>query len=133
MGASRVSGRPVVRDGLLAVQRRLALASERGAVLEGRDIGTVVFPDADLKFFLEANPEVRARRRFEELFQKGVESSLPDVLADQQKRDMADSEREVAPLKAAEDAVRIDSSALPLSEVVHALETRVQALLDARS
>jgi len=132
MGASRVSSRPVVRDGLLSVQRRLALESERGAVLEGRDIGTVVFPDADVKFFLEANPEVRARRRFEELFQKGVESSITDVLADQQKRDRADSEREVAPLKAAEDAVRIDSSALPLSEVVHALETRVQALLDAR-
>jgi len=132
MGASRVSGRPVVRDGLLSVQRRLALASERGAVLEGRDIGTVVFPDADVKFFLEANAEVRARRRFEELFQKGMESTLSDVLADQQKRDRADSEREVAPLKAAEDAVRVDSSSLPLSEVVHALEVRVQALLDAR-
>jgi len=132
MGASRVSGRPVVRDGLLSLQRRLALAAERGAVLEGRDIGTVVFPDADVKFFLEANAEVRARRRYEELFQKGVESTLSDVLADQQKRDRADSEREVAPLKAAEDAVRIDSSGLPLSEVVHALETRVQALLDAR-
>jgi cytidylate kinase len=132
MGASRVSGRPVVRDGLLAVQRRLALAAERGAVLEGRDIGTVVFPDADLKFFLEANPEVRARRRFEELFQKGMESTLGDVLADQNRRDRADSEREVAPLKAAPDAIRLDSSSMPLSDVVHELESRVQALLEAR-
>ncbi|MEN9800074.1 MAG: cytidylate kinase [Pseudomonadota bacterium] len=133
MGASRVSGRPVVRDGLLAVQRRLALSAERGAVLEGRDIGTVVFPDADIKFFLEANPEVRARRRYEELFQKGVESTLGEVLQDQNRRDRADSEREVAPLKAAPDAVRLDSSSLPLSDVVHELESRVKALLDARA
>ena len=129
MGASAVSGRPVVRAGLLALQRRLALESEAGAILEGRDIGTVVFPDADLKFFLEANPEIRARRRYEELFQKGVESSLPDVLADQQARDRADSEREVAPLRAAEDSVRVDSSAAPLSEVVTRLENEIRQRL----
>ncbi|MBF5044059.1 (d)CMP kinase [Aggregicoccus sp. 17bor-14] len=129
MGASQVSSRPVVRAGLLALQRRLALESERGAILEGRDIGTVVFPDADLKFFLEANPEVRARRRYEELFQKGVESSLSEVLADQQARDRADSEREVAPLKAADDAIRLDSSAFPLSEVVTHLETEIRKRL----
>jgi CMP/dCMP kinase len=129
MGASAVSGRPVVRAGLLALQRRLALESEAGAILEGRDIGTVVFPDADLKFFLEANPEVRARRRYEELFQKGVESSLSEVLADQQARDRADSERAVAPLKAADDAVRMDSSAAPLSEVVTQLENEIRRRL----
>jgi CMP/dCMP kinase len=125
MAASQVSSRPVVRSGLLALQRRLALEAKKGAILEGRDIGTVVFPDADAKFFLEASPEVRARRRFEELFQKGVESSLEDVLADQTKRDRDDSARAVAPLKAAEDAVRMDSSSLPLSEVVHSMEHEI--------
>lgn len=113
MAASQVSGRPVVRAGLLQLQRRLALESEKGAILEGRDIGTVVFPDADAKFFLAASPEVRARRRYEELFQKGVESSLDAVLADQTKRDRDDSARAVAPLKAAEDAVHVDSSSIP--------------------
>lgn len=132
MGASQVSSRPVVRSGLLALQRRLALEAPRGAILEGRDIGTVVFPDADAKFFLEASPEVRARRRFEELFQKGVESSLDDVLADQTKRDRDDSSREVAPLKAADDAMRLDSSSIPLSEVVHAMERRIREQLQKR-
>ncbi len=132
MAASQVSGRPVVRAGLLQLQRRLALEAGKGAILEGRDIGTVVFPDADAKFFLEANPEVRARRRYEELFQKGVESSLEDVLADQMKRDKDDSARAVAPLKAAEDALRIDSSSSPLSEVVHNLEAEILRRMGAR-
>jgi cytidylate kinase len=132
MGASKVSSRPVVREGLLALQRRLALQAEQGAILEGRDIGTVVFPEADVKFFLEADPSVRARRRYEELFQKGVDSTLDDVLTDQTKRDKADSSREVAPLKAAEDAIRVDSSALPLSEVVQRLEREVRSRLQSR-
>lgn len=132
MGASQVSSRPVVRAGLLALQRRLALEAEKGAILEGRDIGTVVFPDADAKFFLQASPEVRARRRFEELFQKGVEASLEQVLADQMQRDRDDSARAVAPLKAAEDAIRVDSSSLPLSEVVHEMENEIQRRLAQR-
>lgn len=133
MGASKVSSRPVVREGLLVLQRRLALEAEKGAILEGRDIGTVVFPDADAKFFLEANPETRARRRFEELFQKGVESSLEDVLTDQTQRDKQDSQREVAPLKAADDALKVDSTAMPLSEVVRALERLVREKMAAKS
>lgn len=132
MGASAVSSRPIVRESLLSVQRRLALAAQHGAILEGRDIGTVVFPDADVKFFLEANPQIRARRRFEELFQKGVESSLPDVLADQTKRDKDDSSRAVAPLKPADDAQMIDSSSMPLSEVVTRLEAKIRTLMAAR-
>lgn len=132
MGASRVSGRPVVRSGLLGLQRRLALESEKGAILEGRDIGTVVFPDADAKFFLEADPTVRARRRYEELFQKGVERSLEEVLADQNKRDRDDAERAVAPLRAADDALRLDSSVLPLSDVVQRLETEILRRLSER-
>ena len=127
MGASRVSQRPVVREGLLGLQRRLALASPKGAVLEGRDIGTVVFPDADAKFFLEANPLVRAKRRHEELAQKGVERSLEEVLEEQNRRDAQDREREIAPLRAAEDAVAVDSSALPLPEVVDRLEREIRA------
>jgi cytidylate kinase len=132
MAASQVSSRPVVRAGLLQLQRRLALESGKGAILEGRDIGTVVFPDADVKFFLEASPEVRARRRYEELFQKGVESTLEEVLADQMKRDRDDAARAVAPLKAAEDAIRMDSSAVPLSEVVHTLEAEILRRMAAR-
>lgn len=132
MAASQVSSRPVVRAGLLSLQRRLALETPKGAILEGRDIGTVVFPDADAKFFLEANPEIRARRRYEELFQKGVERSLEDVLADQIKRDQDDASRAVAPLKPAEDALRLDSSTIPLSEVVHRLEQEILSRMSRR-
>jgi cytidylate kinase len=132
LAASAVSARRVVRDGLLGLQRRLALEAPVGAVLEGRDIGTVVFPEADLKFFLEANPDVRARRRYEELFQKGTESSLEAVLADQTKRDRDDASRAVAPLKPADDAVRVDSSSRPLSEVVQQLERTIRAAMASR-
>jgi cytidylate kinase len=127
LAASQVSSRPVVRERLLDLQRRLALEAKDGAILEGRDIGTVVFPDADVKIFLFADPAVRARRRFEELFQKGVDKTLGDVQAEQQKRDKDDSEREVAPLKPAEDAIHLDSTLLPLSEVVARAEAAVRA------
>ncbi len=127
LAASRFSGLPVVRNALLDLQRRLALAAEKGAILEGRDIGTVVFPDADLKIFLFADPAIRARRRFEELFQKGHEKPVAQVLADQNQRDKEDSEREVAPLKPADDAVKIDSTELALSDVVHQIESLVAA------
>ena len=126
MGASKVSSRPVVRQGLLELQRRLALEAKRGAILEGRDIGTVVFPDADVKFFLVAAPEVRARRRWEELRQKGSNVPFEEVLADQVRRDRDDSSRAVAPLRPAADAVLVDSSALPLDEVVRVLEEKVR-------
>lgn len=127
LAASRVSSQPVVRNALLELQRRLALAAEHGAILEGRDIGTVVFPDADIKVFLFADPAVRAERRYEELFQKGHEKPVDQVLADQNKRDKEDTEREVAPLKPAPDAVKIDSTHLHLSEVVHQIEGLVSA------
>jgi cytidylate kinase len=127
LAASQVSAQPVVRNALLDLQRRLALVAEQGAILEGRDIGTVVFPDADLKIFLFADPKIRATRRYEELFQKGTEKPVDQVLADQNKRDKEDSERETAPLKAADDAVKIDSTLLALSEVVHQIEGLVAA------
>lgn len=133
MGASQVSSRPVVRAGLLQLQRRLALASPRGAILEGRDIGTVVFPDAQAKFFLDAGADTRARRRYEELFQRGVETSISQVLTDQTQRDRNDASREVAPLKPAEDAVIIDSTSMPVSEVVQNLERIVRERMAARA
>jgi cytidylate kinase len=87
-------------------------------VLEGRDIGTVVFPDADLKIFLTARPEVRARRRHAELRARGKVVSFEEVLADQERRDAQDRSRAVAPLKAAEDAVLLDASDLDADAVV---------------
>jgi cytidylate kinase len=134
LGASRVSARPVVRAGLLDLQRRLALApANAGAVLEGRDIGTVVFPDADAKFFLTASPEERARRRHAELRGRGDRSSLEEVLADQLRRDRDDSQREVAPLRPAADARVVDTSGVALDEVVELLVREVQARLGRRA
>jgi cytidylate kinase len=132
MGASAVSARPVVRAGLLDLQRRLALAREnRGAVLEGRDIGTVVFPDADAKFFLTASAEERARRRHAELRARGQDVALETVLAEQVQRDRDDSERAVAPLRPAEDAVQVDTTGIPLEAVVERLAGEVSARLAA--
>jgi CMP/dCMP kinase len=134
LGASKVSARPVVRAGLLGLQRRLALApGNAGAVLEGRDIGTVVFPDADLKFFLTASPEERARRRHAELRAKGDAQSLEEVLADQLRRDRDDSQREVAPLRPAADALVVDTSGVPLDSVVDRLAAAVAARLAGRA
>ncbi len=131
LGASAVSARPVVRAALLELQRRLATAEgNRGAVLEGRDIGTVVFPDADVKFFLTAAPEVRAQRRHDELVSKGQACTISQVLADQQKRDRDDSQRAVAPLRPASDAVLVDTSGLTLEGVVDALAAAAQRRLD---
>jgi cytidylate kinase len=133
LGASAVSARPVVRAGLLELQRRLAASPEnRGAVLEGRDIGTVVFPDADLKVFLTATEDCRARRRYLELQAKGDPSTYQQVLEDQRRRDKNDSERELAPLKPALDARIFDSSGVPLDEVVEQLAREVEATLRGR-
>ena len=133
LGASAVSARPVVRAGLLDLQRRLASApGNRGAVLEGRDVGTVVFPDADAKFFLTAEDEVRARRRHLELQEKGDPQPFEAVLADQRRRDRNDSSRDVAPLRAADDAVVVDTSGLSLDAVVERLVAEVQRRMAAR-
>ena len=129
LAASQVAGRAVVRERLLGLQQRLGRSAERGAVLEGRDIGTVVFPDADLKVFLFAQPEVRAQRRHEELVLKGAATSLSQVLAEQTKRDREDSEREVAPLKPAADAVQLDSSRLDALGVVEQIESLLRGRL----
>jgi CMP/dCMP kinase len=117
-GASVVSARPVVRQKLLQLQRDLGHSATRGAVLEGRDIGTVVFPDAQVKFFLTASGDARAQRRHAELSEKGLQIPLEDVLADQQRRDKDDTERAISPLRAAPDAIGVDTTGLDLDEVV---------------
>jgi CMP/dCMP kinase len=121
-GASVVSARPVVRRKLLGLQRQLGRAAGQGAVLEGRDIGTVVFPDADVKFFLTASDEARAARRHAELHDRGLSVPLQEVLADQRQRDKDDSERAIAPLKPAPDAIVVDTTGMDLGEVVERCE-----------
>jgi cytidylate kinase len=118
--ASRVSALPSVRR--LLVDRQRALARERGVVMEGRDIGTNVFPDAAVKIYLTASPEVRAERRFRELQAAGAEVTLPDVLENVRERDRRDCERAVAPLRQAGDADLVDSTVMTLDEVVAAVE-----------
>ncbi len=115
--ASKVSAKPEVREVLLSVQREAAQEArgEGGAVVEGRDIGTVVLPEADLKIFLQAAPEERARRR---AHQTGREAELDRIREAIKKRDRQDSERETSPLKPAPDAVILDTTALSLDEVV---------------
>ena len=126
-GASVVAVHPAVRQALLAFQRGFA-QSLPGAVLAGRDIGSVVCPDAALKLFITASPEVRARRRFEELRSRGDAAMYERVLLDVVERDRRDRERAVAPLAVAEDAILIDTSTLDLDASLAAL----QAALDAR-
>lgn len=125
-GASRVSAHPGVRDALLELQR--GQGREGGVVLEGRDIGTVVFPDAEAKFYLTASPDVRAQRRRDELAARGTPPSLAEVLSEVTERDRRDSTRPVAPLRQAEDAELVDSSALSVEQVVELIVARVQAV-----
>ena len=117
LGASRVSAIPRVRAALLDMQRQAGETG--GVVLEGRDIGTVVFPDAEAKFFLTASAEERAERRFSELSRKGASTTVEATLADVKKRDKADTERPIAPLKQADDAILVDSSGKSIAEVVN--------------
>jgi len=115
MLASAVSARPVVRHYLLKIQRQFA--REKGAVFEGRDMGTVVFPDADIKFFLDAPLSIRARRRYDE-FAGRSDQTLEDVLRDMARRDRNDQTRALAPLRPADDAIVIDSANLSPEEVI---------------
>ena len=115
MLASAVSARPVVRKYLLDLQR--SMGREKGVVFEGRDMGTVVFPDADMKFYLNASQKVRAIRRYRELESKSFQT-LEEVEIEIGLRDENDRKREVAPMKPADDAVMIDSSYLSVNEVV---------------
>lgn len=117
--ASVVAAMPAVRAGLLTRQRRFA-AQASGAVLDGRDIGTVICPEAPAKLFVTATPEVRAARRHKELVGRGEAVTLDGILADIRRRDARDSGRSDAPLKAADDAVVLDTSALTVEEAATA-------------
>lgn len=124
-GASRVSRHPQVRSALLSLQRKLG--SQGGVVLEGRDIGTVVFPDAEVKVFLTASDEARARRRHAELVRGGHEVELTQVLKDIRERDALDSARDISPLRAADDVVLVDTSSIALNDVIDRLEALVRS------
>jgi cytidylate kinase len=124
-GASRVSALPEVRAALLGLQRRLG--AQGGVVVEGRDIGTVVFPDAGAKFFLTASSDERARRRVAELQAAGRPADFATTHAEMQTRDERYSTRAVAPLKQADDAIAIDSSGMTVDEVVAKMAAIVQA------
>ena len=114
---SPVSTLPVVRNKLLEVQRNIAKG--KNVIMEGRDIGTVVFPNADVKIYLDAAAEERARRRVLQNQEKGIESSYEEVLKGIKDRDKRDSTREIAPLKKAEDAMYVDSTNLSIEQVVN--------------
>ncbi len=116
MAASSVSALPSVRSFLLELQR--GIAHENNVVMDGRDIGTVVLPEADVKIFLTASPEERAKRRYEELINKGVSADYDAVLADLVKRDYDDSHREIAPLKPADSAIMVDTTGNTLEKSV---------------
>ena len=111
-----VAKTPLIRREMVKKQR--ALGKKQGAVMEGRDIGTVVFPRADCKFYLDANPRVRARRRYKELIKSGKQAAFNEVLADLKKRDLSDKTRSEGPLRKAKDALRIDTTSLTIERVV---------------
>lgn len=116
MAASRVSAVPKVRQYLFDLQKNLA--KNNNCIMDGRDIGTVVLPDADVKIFLTASPEARAERRYKELIEKGTEASYEEVLKDMVKRDYDDSHRAIAPLRQADDAILCDTSDIGLEESI---------------
>lgn len=127
--ASRLSALGAVRARMRELQR--AAGSEGGVVMEGRDIGTVIFPDAEFKFFLDADVAVRARRRYEELTAKGSSISYNQVLDQLRERDARDSSRALAPLKRADDAIVIDSTALDIPAVINAIREHILAAVNA--
>lgn len=124
--ASKVAAIPDVRAALVDFQRAFARRAG-GAVLDGRDIGTVICPEAEAKLFVTANAEIRAKRRYEELRGRGVDTSFDDVLADVHERDARDAGRTAAPLRQAEDAVVIDTSDLTVDEAIAAAIRAVEA------
>lgn len=123
--ASKVAAMPLIREHLLELQRKIA---ESGCVMDGRDIGTVVLPDAEAKFFLTASNRERARRRWAQLQQSDAEVTLNQVIADLKARDSRDSERDCSPLERAKDAIEIDSTTMRIDEVID----RVLAVLERR-
>lgn len=128
MAASRVSAIPAVRAFLLDVQRNMA--ATRSVIMDGRDIGTTILPNADVKIFLTASPESRAQRRYAELQEKGDPATYDEVLADMVKRDYEDTHRETSPLRQAEDAVLVDTSKLDLEQSIAAVKAVITDTLN---
>jgi len=124
-GSSIVSRHREVREELLLIQRKMAAAG--GVVMEGRDIGSVVLPDADVKVFITARPEIRAGRRHKEMIEKGFEVSIEEVLSEIEARDERDMHRAVSPLKPADDAWILDTSDLSLEDVIEKIAAMVKA------
>ncbi len=127
MMASGVSAIPEVRAFLLDLQRDMA--HHNNVIMDGRDIGTVVLPDAQIKIFLSATPECRAKRRYDELVEKGMDVKYEDILSDVIARDYADSHRDIAPLKPADDAVMVDTSGEDLETSVNKLVNLMRSRL----
>lgn len=111
---SPVAALPSVRSAMVA--RQQAMGRDKGVVMDGRDIGTTVFPDAELKIYVTASPEVRAQRRFDELKAKGMAADYDDILKNVKERDYIDSHREVSPLRKADDAIELDNSNMTIAE-----------------
>ena len=128
MAASNVSAIPAVREFLLSMQREMAIKHD--VIMDGRDIATVVLPDAGLKVFLTATAEVRAQRRYLELQEKNIETTFEEVLSDMIKRDKNDSERALAPLKPAPDSIILDTTFFDLEESFNALSDIVSSRFD---
>lgn len=131
MMASKCSALPVVRAFLLDMQRNLA--KTQNVVMDGRDIGTVVLPQAQVKIFLTASVRARSERRYKELIEKGENVTLEEVMADVEKRDYNDSHREIAPLKPAEGGVIVDTTELNFEESLEALKNTVKAVLEGEN
>lgn len=124
---SKIAALPFVRTTLVAQQQRMGV--DKGIVMDGRDIGTVVFPHAELKVFVTASAEVRAQRRYDELQQKGMPARYDDILKNVQERDYIDSHREVSPLRKADDAIELDNSNLTIDEQQQWLLQQVDKVL----
>ncbi len=124
MAASNVSAVPAVRAFLFDLQRDIAAKND--CIMDGRDIGTVVLPNAQVKIFLTASAEVRAKRRYDELLAKGMQADYDQVLEEMIQRDYQDSHREIAPLKQADDAVLVDTSDMSLEQVIETLDNIVK-------
>ncbi len=127
--ASRFSTLPAVRERMRELQR--AMGERGGIVMEGRDIGTAVFPDAEFKFYLDADPRVRAERRYAELVAKGVKADREEVLRQLVERDQRDSAREHAPLRCADGAIVIDTTAMAIGDVIKSLKERIEGTSSA--
>lgn len=130
MRASLISQKKIVRQKLVFLQQQIA--KEKGYILDGRDIGTVVLPNAELKIFLIASVESRAQRRYKELIKKGLEANIEEIARDLQQRDYQDMNRDESPLKKADDAIEVDTSKMSIQEVCTHINGLIDQVLESR-